>query len=48
MVSQSNMAHVSERSKAIQRQITITIALQAACPLIVTGLFSFYSSCLDD
>jgi hypothetical protein len=37
MVRDSNMAQISERSRRIQRQITITIALQSACPLIVTG-----------
>jgi hypothetical protein len=37
MVSHTTLNHVSDRNKAIQRQLTLTIALQAACPLIVTG-----------
>ncbi|KAI6183323.1 hypothetical protein M3Y97_00477100 [Aphelenchoides bicaudatus] len=36
-VRHTSMAHVSERAKNIQRQISITIGLQTACPLIVTG-----------
>ncbi|KAI6211254.1 hypothetical protein M3Y96_00414200 [Aphelenchoides besseyi] len=37
LISKSHLMHMTERSRLIGRQLTLTIGLQALCPLIITG-----------